>query len=291
MNELGRYVAGDLGAGAEDAVVGPVPGQRRAAGILGGDVDVEGREVLRHPQPDLLDGGVLAVAERGVVVERERRGGRRLGVPPAPDLGRAVEVEVDGAFGARTAVQAEGLRGREDGLLDRGLDVSRVVSRVVARVIARVVPVVSGAAGRGDPVLVGQPPRRRDHQRGVAEQQVPQPAGGASVEGGHGAEPVTEREQGCAAADRPGQQPVGQHLGQHLGQVRGPFRGRSLEGPAAGGVRRRAGARRAGRLRGSRRRRGRERPEDQAQQGPDGDDVAEVHPCSEGRCGEPVEQP
>ncbi len=34
-----------------------------------------------------------------------------------------------------------------------------------------------------------------------------------------------------------------------------------------------------------------ERREGQAQQGPDGDEVPEVHPCSEGRCGEAVEQP
>jgi hypothetical protein len=115
--------AAGAGRGHRGAVGLLVLGDQHAAGaaveagrLLGGDVDVERRQVLGDAVPDLDDGGALGVVERravAVLAEGQRVEGAR--APGRAGEAVAVEVQVDLVRGARLAVQDEGIGRREVG--------------------------------------------------------------------------------------------------------------------------------------------------------------------------------
>ena len=103
------------GGGPEEGPHAPLrvaaagPHQPVQRGLLGGDVHVEGEELLAEPQPGLLDDQQFLLAEvLGVVVPAEAADLRAAAAVPARVLQVvAVEIEVDDMVGARVAVQRE----------------------------------------------------------------------------------------------------------------------------------------------------------------------------------------
>ncbi len=79
---------------------------------LGGHVDVEGRVVLGHALPNILDALQFDGGEgRGHAVDVERLGGDRVavGIPCRAGERGAIEVEIDGPAGTRPRVERERL--------------------------------------------------------------------------------------------------------------------------------------------------------------------------------------
>ncbi len=90
------------------------------AGVLGGDVDFEGQEILRYQFKHVLDLLQFTDREAGriaveIVGRRDDRGDVPERVPASVGRGVAVEVEIDDLRGARIAVQQEGVGERVAG--------------------------------------------------------------------------------------------------------------------------------------------------------------------------------
>lgn len=86
---------------------------------LGGDVDVEGREIFRHALPDAFDGGLLGAAESGgirvgAVGQRGDRGAAERVVPCRAADGLTHEIDINPFRQIRAAVEFEAVGKRAD---------------------------------------------------------------------------------------------------------------------------------------------------------------------------------